>query len=148
MAPRRAYATSSCERANTEMVSSCTAPSRRSMAGTPPGGFDPRRPCAESATRRASSRLRLSGRPPIEAARYRRGASVQEGCGDLVLELPVVGPHHLLHLRPTEIQLDVEVERETDTAEDLLCHGRDVSERAARHELRHRCQRGQRSTRG
>ncbi len=43
------------------MVSSCTAPSRRSMAATPPlVTRAPRRPWALSATRRASSRLSVS----------------------------------------------------------------------------------------
>ncbi len=34
--PSRAYATSSCDRASTEIVSSCTALTRRSIPGTPP----------------------------------------------------------------------------------------------------------------
>ena len=44
--PRRAKATSSWERARTEIVSSCTARSRRSMASGPPPSRGPSRPCA------------------------------------------------------------------------------------------------------
>jgi hypothetical protein len=60
--------TSSCEQASTEMVSSCTAPSGRNMALTPPRGRAPRSPTAPRAIRRASSRLKVSA--AMAAARY------------------------------------------------------------------------------
>ena len=63
-APSRAYGTSSCERASTEMVSSWTAPRWRSTPRTPPGG--PARPggpgragrCGGPRRRRARHRAR------------------------------------------------------------------------------------------
>lgn len=55
-APRRAYGISSCERARTEIVSSWTAPRWRRTPRTPPRRSGaPRKPCARSAIRRASS---------------------------------------------------------------------------------------------
>ena len=54
--PSRAYATSSCDRASTEMVSSCTALTRRSTPATPPRFAPaPRNPCAYRVIRRTSS---------------------------------------------------------------------------------------------
>ena len=63
-APRRAYATSSCDRASTEIVSSCTAPRRRSIAGH--AAARPGRRAglgAKRAIRRASSMLSESRVP-------------------------------------------------------------------------------------
>src|SRR5258708_32273418 len=61
MDPGRAYATSSWDRASTLIVSSCTAPSLRSMAGTPPARASaPIRPCACSVSSRTSSGVSLS----------------------------------------------------------------------------------------
>ena len=52
--PSRAYATSSCDRASTEIVSSCTALTRRSIPGTPPRlAAAPKKP------------LRVEGEPPV-----------------------------------------------------------------------------------
>src|SRR5258708_18897517 len=61
MAPRRACATSSWARASTLIVSSCTAPSLRNMAGTPPArACAPISPCACSVSSRTSSCVSLS----------------------------------------------------------------------------------------
>ena len=60
--PRRAKVTSSCDRARTEIVSSCTARRRPSIAAGPPSGRGPRSAWAARATFRASRALKeISG---------------------------------------------------------------------------------------
>ena len=88
-------------------MSSCTAPSRRSMAGDTART----RPRADavpgtSATRRASSMLeRFDGHGHCTSRRARarrahidQAVSVEQGGRHGVLEGAVVGPHHLLRL--------------------------------------------------
>src|SRR5690348_14023417 len=53
-------------------------------------------------------------------------ASGEDSVRDQLLEMPVVPPVELQRLGPAEVELNVELDRESDAAEDLYGGGRDV----------------------
>src|SRR5438034_1838376 len=62
------------------------------------------------------------------STRASRALPVEDTARDQLLERAVVPPRDLLHLGPAEVELDVVLDREADTAEHLLRHRRDVAE--------------------
>src|SRR4051794_38876788 len=84
---------------------------------------------------RRSSRVTAS---ELVGRSLRGRRSREHGPGDELFEVAVVPPVQLERLGPAEVELDVELDREPNAAEDLYGGGRDVAECPARIELRHR----------